>query len=222
MLANKSITKTTFEPLSANDTVTEVLDRMDQLGVDQLPVVDTTTQKLIGQITYAKLKKADEWAVVSDLELDEAVKIYEGQHIFEAARLMLQYELQYLPLVDEESTFLGMIRKEKVLQSISRMLNLAEEGSVITIELDPIDFSVSELIQVVETEGAKILGLTVEPPEDTHNTFHVSMKLNMKDLSRVTDALKRYDYEVLVESENTVFGKDLEHRADELIKYMDM
>lgn len=222
MLANKSITKTAFEPLQASDTVAEVIKRMDEMGVQRLPVVDTTTRKLIGQVAYSDLEEVEESAAVSDLDLNEAVKIYEGQHIFEAARLILQYELQNLPLVDEESTFLGMIDKEQVLQSISRMLNLAEEGSVLTIELDPIDFSISELVQIVETEGAKILGLTVETPESTRNTFQVSLKLNMKDLSRVTAALKRYDYDIIVESENTVFGKDLEHRADELLKYMDM
>ena len=222
MLTTTSITKTGFEPLQGTDAVSEVKGRMQKMGVKRLPVVDPTTQKLIGQLSADRLPDGESDAVVADLELDEAVKIYEGQHIFEAVRLMLQYELQFLPLVDDEWTFLGMISKQQVLQALSRMLNLAEEGSVVTVELEPIDFSISELVQIVETEGAKILGLTVETPDSTQQTFHVSLKLNMKDISRVTAALKRYDYEVIVESENTVFGKDLEHRADELLKYIDM
>ena len=222
MLTTTSITKTGFEPLQGTDVVSEVKSRMQKMGVKRLPVVDPTTQKLIGQLSADRLPDGESDAVVADLELDEAVKIYEGQHIFEAVRLMLQYELQFLPLVDDEWTFLGMISKQQVLQALSRMLNLAEEGSVVTVELEPIDFSISELVQIVETEGAKILGLTVETPDSTQQTFHVSLKLNMKDISRVTAALKRYDYDVIVESENTVFGKDLEHRADELLKYIDM
>jgi len=222
MLTTTSITKTGFEPLQGTDAVSEVKSRMQKMGVKRLPVVDPTTQKLIGQLSADRLPDGESDAVVADLELDEAVKIYEGQHIFEAVRLMLQYELQFLPLVDDEWTFLGMISKQQVLQALSRMLNLAEEGSVVTVELEPIDFSISELVQIVETEGAKILGLTVETPDSTQQTFHVSLKLNMKDISRVTAALKRYDYDVIVESENTVFGKDLEHRADELLKYIDM
>lgn len=222
MLIDKSITDQNFEPLQASNTLAEVKDRIEAYNLEQLPVVDATTQKLIGQLSTRQIQEADPDARVSDLELEEAVKIYEGQHIFEAARLLLQYELRYLPLVDEEWTFLGMISRPRVMQAISRMLNLEEEGSVITVQLDPIDFSISELVQIVEQEGAKILGLTVETPESNRNAFHVSLKLNMKDLSRVTAALKRYDYEVLVESENTVFGRDLEDRADELLKYMDM
>lgn len=222
MLVNKSITQDNFEPLTANETVAEVKARMKEGKIKTLPVVDSTTQKLIGQIKYDILLIAEDNALISDLGLDEAVKIYQGQHIFEAARLMLQYEMKSLPLVDEQGTYLGVITKQEVLESLSRMLNLAQTGSVITIELDPVDFTLSEIVQLIETEGAKILGITVESPEDTPKSFEVSFKLNLEDVSHVTSALKRYDYNIVVESESTVFGKDLEHRADELIKYIDM
>lgn len=222
MLINKSITHNDFEPLTANDTVAEVKTRMEEGELETLPVVDSTTQKLIGQIKYDILLKADDNAAISDLGLNEAVKIYQGQHVFEAARLMLQYELKSLPLVDEQGTYLGVITKQEILESLSRMLNLAQTGSVITIELDPVDFTLSEIVQLIETEGAKILGITVESSEDTPKSFEVSFKLNLEDVSHVTSALKRYDYNIVVESESTVFGKDLEHRADELIKYIDM
>lgn len=222
MLVDKSIIEEEFQPLTANNTVAEAFDRMTRQGLETFPVVDSTTEKLIGQINYNILSDADEHASISDLELDEAVKIYKGQHVFEAARLMLQYELKSLPLVDKQGTYMGIITKKEVLESLSRMLNLAQTGSVITIELDPVDFTISEIVQIIETEGAKILGLTVESPEGSPKSFEVSFKLNLEDVSNITAALKRYDYNIVVESENTIFGKDLEHRADELIKYIDM
>lgn len=222
MLVNKSITEEKFQPLTADNTVEEARNRMAEQGFETFPVVDSTTHKLIGQITYKALSDADERAAISDVELEEAVKIYKGQHVFEGARLMLQYELGSLPLVDKEGTYMGIITKQEVLESLSRMLNLAQTGSVITIELDPVDFTISEIVQIIETEGAKILGITVESPDRSPKNFEVSFKLNLEEISHITSALKRYDYSIVVESENTVFGKDLEHRADELIKYIDM
>lgn len=222
MLINKSIVETYYEPLEGSDVVETIENRMEKEQVTTLPVVNQTTQKLIGQVEYDQLNELDDQTLVSDIDLKEAVKIYEGQHIFEAARLMLQYEQRILPVVDEEWTYIGLLTKKNVLESLSRMLNLAKSGSVITVQLEPVDFSLSEIVQIIETEGAKILGITVETIDSTEDKLEVSLKLNVKDVSRVTAALRRYDYVVLTESGSTVFGEDLEERADELLKYIDM
>ena len=222
MLVNKSITKSEFEPLRGTDTVATVRKRMKEEQVNALPVVDPTTQKLIGQINRDQLSRAENNQQVSDLQMGKAVKIFEGQHVFEGGRLMLQYELNLLPLVNKEATFLGVITKQQILEMISKMLNLEQKGSVLAIEIEPIDFSLSEIVQIIEAEGAKILGVAVESPDSNHQAFEVSVKLNLKDISRVTAALKRYGYSVITESESTVLENDLEHRADELLKYIDM
>lgn len=222
MLANKSIVKSDFSPLTGYDSVKEAKARIADLDVTMLPVVDSTTYKLIGQVGKEQLDAVDEDAQISTVELDESVKVFQGQHIFEVARLMFQYELYAIPIVDEEQTYLGIITKQQVLEALSKMLNLAEFGSVITVSLDPIDFTISEIVQIIETEGAKILGVTVESPDSDKKIFEVSFKLNLRDVSRVKAALNRYGYTVLAESESTVYGEDLENRADELLKYIDM
>lgn len=223
MLANKSILDTDITPVRASDTTEEAIAKMDALGVSKLPIMENTTRKLIGQLSLSDLKEVENKETpVSDFDLDEVVKLFEGQHIFEAVRLMLQYELRMLPVVDEEWTFLGFINKQQVLEILSRMLNLAEFGSVITVQLDHVDFSISEIVHLIEVEGAKILGLTVETPDNEGQHFEVSIKLNLNDISRVASALRRYGYTVLTESGNEAFGRDLETRADELIKYIDM
>lgn len=222
MLTNTSITQTDFKPLRGSDTVLAVKDRMKEEQVYSLPVVDKTTKKLIGQIKSEQLADADENQKISELQMEKAVKVYEGQHVFESARLVMQHELTLLPLVDKELTFLGVVTKQQIFEIISRMLNLELAGSVVMIEIEPIDFSLSEIVQIIEAEGAKILGLAVESPDRNHQAFEVSAKLNLKDISRVTAALKRYGYSVLIESENTIFQNDLEDRADELLKYIDM
>lgn len=222
MLTNKAIITQDFEPIISSQKVGQVLERIEQAEVTTFPVIDTTTRKLVGQVTIDQLKKADPASSIADIDSDEAIKVYRGQHVFEAARLMLQYEQRILPVVDKDWTFLGIITKKNVLESLSKMLNLAEIGSVITIELNPVDFSLSEVVQLIETEGAKILGITVEAPDDQQQNFEVSIKLNVKDVSRVVAALRRYEYNVVTETETQVIGSDLETRADELLKYIDM
>lgn len=222
MLVNTKHITSNFTPLVGSDLVGEVKERMQQEQVHTLPVVDSTTHTLIGQMSYSALKSAGADDYVADISLQDPVKIYRGQHIFEAARLLLQYEQAVLPVVDEEMTMLGVLTRDQVLASFPHLLNVTEAGSVLTIALGRIDFSISEIVQIIESEGAKILGMTVEKPEQSEQTFELSFKLDLQDISRVASALRRYDYTISTNTENEIFNQDLETRADELIKYIDM
>lgn len=222
MLVKKRLITSKFNPLKGTDTVEAVKERMDKENIRILPVVDNATHTLIGQVTYDDLDAAAPDALIADIDLDEPVKVYRGQHIFEAARLMLQYERKILPVINEAWRLLGIIKKERVLNVLPQLLNVAEPGSVLTVTLDRIDFSITEIVNIMETEDAKILGMTVEKPRRSDQTFEVSFKLDLQDVSRVAAALRRYDYIVSTNSENEIFNEDLETRADELLKFIDM
>lgn len=222
MLAKKKL-NTDIRPLKAQDSITKAEQKMEELNSDSLPVVDSTTHKLIGQVSLKAIRNlSGDAQYISDIELEEAVKIYDAQHVFEAARLMLLYEMRFIPVVDDEMTYLGTVRKQEVLETLTDMLNLAEYGSIVTVELQQRDFSLSEIVHLIEVEGAKILGVTVEVPDADNRLYEVSVKLNLKDVSRVAASLRRHGYSVSAESGTEAFGVDLETRADELIKYLDM
>ncbi|WP_372633808.1 CBS domain-containing protein [Fodinibius sp.] len=222
MLVKKNLITSDFNPLKGTDTVEAVKKRMEEENVYTLPVTDSTTHALIGQISRDALAEADPTSSVAEIDLDEPVKIYREQHIFEAARLMLQYEQEILPVVDEEWTLLGIIEKKRVLEKIPQMLNVTETGSVISVMLDRRDLSIAEVVNIMETEGAKILGMTVEKSRESGHSFEISFKLDLEDVSRVAAALRRYDYVISTSSENEVFNQDLETRADELLRFIDM
>jgi len=213
---------TNLVPLTVDDSVLDARSKMDEVRSDIYPVVTPEDQTLVGQVRRSDIEDLDPATRISMLKLEDPVKIFDIQHLFEAARLMLQYELRLVTVVDQDMKFVGMIQKQRVLESLTGLLNLAAYGSVITIELDRRDFTLSEIVQLIETEGAKILGITVETPENEEGIFKVSIKINLQDTTRVTSALRRYDYEVTTESSPEMYGFDLESRADELIKYLDM
>jgi len=210
--------------LKASDTARHARDMLHEMEVSVLPVIEPRTRKLVGLVhkkTFETLN-IDNTKKLCELDLQEPLKVFAGQHLFEAVRLMLQHEICLIPVVDNEMTYLGLLRKQKVLEVLSHMLNLAEYGSVITIEIAERDYTLSELVQLIEVEKAKILGITVEAPSDENDTFSVSVKLNVEDISRVTSALRRYGYVISSETMDQTYNVDFEERADELLNYLDM
>ena len=209
--------------LCSKDSVAQALEQMTELQVDRLPVIDETNNELVGQVTRNALEQLAEGStLICDLELEKPIVIFNSQHLFHAVRLMLQHEMGMLPVVDDEWIFQGVIQKHQVLESLGQMLNLTEYGSIITIELKQRDLTLSEIVQLIETEGGKILGITVETPNEKRKKYEVSVKLNLQDVSRVASSLRRYGYTILTETKSETHNIDLETRADEFLKYLDI
>ena len=222
MLAKDLINKD-FTPLEPSSKISAALAKMDAWHTSSVPIVEPTTKKNIGQIRFDDIAdQVDEQAPVSILEFGKPIFAYEDQHIFEVARQMLQYEVRLLPVVSASETYLGIVEKKKVLEAFSTMLNVTTTGSTITIRLQKSDFTLSELVHLIETEGAKILGLTVEQSSDFDSMLRVSIKISHEDTSAVTSSLQRHGYTTTTENRNDIMQVDLSSRADELLRYLDV
>jgi CBS-domain-containing membrane protein len=219
----KELLNIDFTPLEPGKPVSAALAKMDAWQTTALPVVEPSTRKIVGQVNLDDIVDiADEAVPVSALELRTPVFVFENQHIFEVARKMLQYEVRMLPVVDSGETFIGIIEKKRVLEAFSELLNISTSGSVITVEMQKSDFTLSELVHLIETEGARILGLTVGRSKENESTLHVSIKLSLTDTSAVTSSLKRHGYHTITENRYDLIQADLTSRADELLRYLDV
>lgn len=222
MLA-KDLLNTDFKPLEPSSTVSAALAKMDAWQSSSIPVVEPTTRKNVGHILFDDISNiAEEHKPISSVDFRKPVYSFEEQHIFEVARQMLQHEVRLLPVVDSTETYLGIIEKKQVLEALSSMLNIATAGSTITVQLQKADFTISELVHLIETEGAKILGLTVEQPSDVNTTLRVSLKISHEDTSAVTSSLQRHGYTTTTQNRNDLMQIDLSSRADELLRYLDV
>ncbi len=220
MLVHEIIDKN-IAPLKVTDSVALALTKLDLLFVTRFPVVDEGV--MVGMVSLDTLiEVTDENITISEIPLQDIIAIPESQHLFEAARTMLAHELFILPVVDRYNTFMGVIKKRDVLQALGDVFNLESFGSVITIEMMPYDFTLTEMVRLIETEGAKVLGIAVEQPNDDNGFYRVSIKLNLEDSSTVCSTLQRYGYVITSQVSSASMEKDFSDRADELIRYLDI
>ncbi len=219
----KKFTKNDIETLSTSSSVRKALEKMDQHEVNMYPVVAEDTGKLLGMVKRSSLERIEDGqAKLEGMELQEGISVEEGKHIFEAIRLVLKHEVRMLAVVDAERKYQGLIRKQEIMEALSGLLNLSELGSILTIEMEQYDYTLTKLIELIETEGAKILGLAVETPTGQDNRFRVSIKLNTQKTGNVTATLRRFGYHVTTNTENDFSEIDYQARASELLHYIDM
>ncbi|MEX2478486.1 MAG: CBS domain-containing protein [Gracilimonas sp.] len=218
----KEILNTDISPLRLTDTVAKALMKIELLHTNKFCVVDGYG-KVVGMASLEKLiEVVDEKSILSEVDLDDPLTLPQDQHLFEASRVMLAQELFLIPVVDQDMIFQGMIKKRSLLIALGDVFNLSSYGSVIEVELSQADFTLSDLVRIIEMEGAKILGVAVQQPKAESPSFRISFKLNLEDSSVVSAGLRRFGYTVISEANSEVLEHNYSDRADELIRYLDI
>ncbi|HET8865459.1 MAG TPA: CBS domain-containing protein [Gracilimonas sp.] len=218
----KEIINKDISPLKLTDTVATALMKIELLHTTQFCVVDETG-KIVGMASLEKLIEViDEKSALSQVELEDPLFVPQDQHLFEASRVMLAKEIYLIPVVDNDMVFQGMIKKRDVLKALGDVFNLSSYGSVIAVEMSQADFTLSDLVRIIEMEGAKILGVAVQQPRAENPYYRVSFKLNLEDSSVVSAGLRRFGYTIISEANSEVLEHNFSDRADELIRYLDI
>jgi len=219
----KELLNTEFTPLQPSSPISAALAKMDSWQSSSIPVVEPATNMIAGHILLEDIAdNIDESLPISDLSIHRPIYAYENQHVFEVARQMLLHEVRIISVIDITEQYIGIIEKKHVLEALSTMLNITTAGSVITVHLAKSDFMLSELVHLIETEGAKILGLTVEQSRNGDSVIQVSLKISHEDTSAVTSSLQRHGYYTTTENKSDLLQVDFTSRADELMRYLDL
>lgn len=222
MLA-KQILSHLFTPLLSSDRASSALAKMEAWQTENIPVIEPTTKKVIGQVTLDMLTDLpDESRPLSKFDLEPPIYAFEHQHLFEVARQMLSKEVRFIAVVDHSESIVGIVERKDLLEAFSEMLNISTRGSVISVEVGEADYTLTKLVNLIETEGAKILGLTVEHTRGEESGIRVSIKLNLQDTSAVVSSLKRHGYITTTENRDDLLQLDMSSRADELLRYLEL
>lgn len=187
-----------------------------------LPIVDEN-QQVIGVLNEGDfINEIELNTAIADYSIQEVLTINETSHIYEVARIMLINDVEYLAMVDYDGRFKKIIFKQDVISALIKMQNLDANGSTIAIDISDKDYSLSDIIRIIEMEGAKILAMSVQIPDNNNTRYQLSVKINLEDSSVVSAALTRYGYIITSEENSEMLEHELSERADELLRYLDI
>src|SRR5690606_21416397 len=109
--------------------------------------------------------------------------------------LFVQHDVDVLPVLNEKEEYLGLITSKKILQYLAEVVSVASQGSIITLELNMVDYSMTEIARIVESNDAKILtSFITSHPNSTK--IEVTLKINQTDITRVLHTFDRFNYTV--------------------------
>lgn len=208
--------------LRTSDTGTKAMDWMEEFRVSQLPVVND--RQLLGMISENDvLESEDPDQPVGDyhLSLPATLHINGGQHVYDAVKMMAAWNLDILPIVDDEMNYLGMATLQDLIKSLALVLGAGETGGIIILEIPHNSYNLSEIARIVESNDAKALSVYLTSSPDAA-AYHVTIKVNISELTRLVNTFERFNYKVVMSFFDKSQLDDTQDRYHLLLKYLNM
>jgi hypothetical protein len=208
-------------PLKTSDTGTRALQWMEEFRVMHLPIVNH--EEFLGLISEADildLNNPNEPIGAHSLSLPKPF-VNENQHFYDVLKLVSTYKLSIIPVLDNNDKFLGTITLSKLLEELSEMASMKENGGLIVLELNVNDYYLSEIARIVESNDAKILSLYISSPADS-TKLEVTIKINRIELSSILQTFERFNYKIKASFHESAQEEDLRERFNSLMKYFDL
>lgn len=207
-------------PLRTSDMGEDALSMMNEFVVRHLPIVNN--QQLLGLLSEDDILDHDTQEAVGSYRLStNRPYVQFDDHVYEILRLIAEYRLTLIPVVDQENNYIGVVTMEDMIQYFARTASFSETGSIIVLEMDKRDYYLSEMARIVESEGAVILSSFITSNIDS-TRLDVTLKLNQHNVQPIIATLNRFDYEVKATFNESDYVEGLKDRYEELMLYLNV
>ncbi len=147
--------------------------------------------------------------------------VFEYQHAYDVLKLYAALKISVIPVLDAQEHYTGVVTHTQLLQYFSTLIAAQEPGSIIVLELNQRDYSLSQIAQIAESNGAKIISLFLTPRADS-TELDVTIKINLQNAAPVLQTFERYSYHVKASFSQNMENKGLQERYDALMHYLNI
>ncbi len=209
-------------PLKPSDRVAKAIHWMEELRVNQLPVIENDQYK--GLVSEEVIYQHNEGqALVKDLELI-CTNVYVAyyQHFYEILRIANTNHVQTMAVLGEEGNFLGVVTLNDTINAFAEFSFVQEAGGILVLLIDQRDYSLSEISRLVESNNAKILSTHINYDKDDASKLRVTLKINKTDLNRIVATFERFEYRIVAKFHASESQEMEKERFDSLMRFLDI
>lgn len=206
-------------PLKLSDTGIKALDWMEEFKTKELPIVKDG--EYLGLISESNLLDANdvEGAIEAFAFNLPNPFVNEKQHLFEVISLMVENDIDVLPVVSSSNKYLGIVTNKMVVNSLAKVVSVSNPGSILTLEVNVKDYSLSEIARMVESDDAKVLASFITSHPDS-TKLEVTLKINKTEISRILHTFERFNYVVLAAYNESEYHQNLQNKYDEFMRFL--
>ena len=206
-----------LKALNTTDTIIKAQDKLFDTSFSHFPVLDSGIY--LGCVSIIDLESFDDGKLVSDYRYTlEGFYVRDTTIWLDVLEVFAKNHTNLVPVLDENNVYLGYYEIEDIIKFFHETPFLKEPGGIIVVKKPILDYSMSEIAQIVESNNGKLLGLFIS--DSTVDTVQVTLKINIGAINEIIQTFRRYNFEIISEHQEDLYINNLKERSDYLNKYL--
>lgn len=206
-------------PLLPNYPVKMVKGMFSSLTYTHIPVVEDNF--LVGSISEDDAQGFDPDKKISDYQYSLNVFfVRKSTNWLDVLEAFAQNNTNIIPVLDENNRYVGYYDLIDIVGLFKETPFLSEPGGILIVEKGIIDYSFSEIAQIVESNDGKLLGAFISEIKD--DVVQITLKVGNISLNDVIQTFRRYSYNIVSGTEEDIYLEDLKERSNYLKKFLNI
>lgn len=208
-----------FKPVAYEETVAEVQDFFSEVTFSHFPIIENGVY--IGCVSSEDTATFDLQKKLSDYRYS-----YEGFFVrssmiwLDVLEVFARNNSNIVPILDDNNKYVGYYEITDVIKFLNGTPFLKEVGGIIIVEKNILDYSMSQITQIVESNNGKLLGIFVS--EATLDKIQITIKTTLGSMNEIIQSFRRYNYEIVSEHNEDDYLNVLKERSEYLNKYLNI
>jgi Mg/Co/Ni transporter MgtE len=208
-----------YKAINSKETIAEVQDFFAEVSYSHFSVIDEGIY--IGCIAADDIETFDSDKKVSDYKYTlEGFFARKNMIWLDVLEVFAKNHTNVVPVLDEDNNYTGYYELEDIVKFFHETPFLKEQGGIIIIEKSILDYSMSQITQIVESNNGKLLGLFVS--EASADKIQITLKIALGGMNEIIQTFRRYNYEIISEHQEDNYLNNLKERSEYLDKYLNM
>ncbi|MFA5555491.1 MAG: CBS domain-containing protein [Flavobacteriaceae bacterium] len=207
-----------LKPFEMSESVTILQDFFLDNGFSHFPI--TLGGVYMGCISSDDVETFDSSKKIEDYRYTlEGFFVRENSNWLDVLEKFAQNRTDIMPVLNQENIYLGYYRLSDIVQVFNESSFLREPGGIIVVEKNIMQYSASEIAQIVESNGHKLLGMFIS---EIGNVVRIYLKTNTENINEILQTFRRYEYKIISEHSEDIYMKSLKERLDYMDKYLNI
>lgn len=208
-----------FKALRSNQSVSAAQDFFIDYDFSHFPVTENGIY--IGSLSSEDADTFDIDKTIADYRYTlETFFVRDTTSWLDVLEIFANNHTNVVPVLNAENLYVGYYEFEDIIKFFHDTPFLKEPGGIIVVEKPILDYSMSQVAQIVESNNGRILGLFIS--DATVDTIQITVKIALGALNDIIQTFRRYNYEIVSEHNEDNYINNLRERSDYLDKYLNI